>query len=170
LLKLLDLIIDNDLTEHCRSFFNPIEPQLEIPYRENTYKNIQFEPHNVLENYFKPTQASSNSSADYDLLDYESTDFDCDDVKINLIAIKNSIHSIVKVAFMYSDFSISTQSMNWLVNQIFKNCQYEHRTIDECIIMNDIQLSTIPEQDLFLFHKMFGEKYVQLSQIGKSLS
>jgi len=75
-LKLLDLIVDNELTEHCRSFFNPIEPQLEIPYREHTYKNIQFEPHNVLENYFDPTTSSSNSSADYDLPDYESTDFE----------------------------------------------------------------------------------------------
>jgi hypothetical protein len=75
-LKFTDLLIEHKLTNQCKSFFNPIDPQDKIYYNDHEYKNINLKPHNNLENYFEKTQASSSSSADYELLDYESTDIE----------------------------------------------------------------------------------------------
>jgi hypothetical protein len=75
-LKFLDLLIDNNLTDLCQSFFNVVEPQLEISYHEHKYKNSNLQPHNNLEGYFTESTASSSSSADYNLVDYNSTDFE----------------------------------------------------------------------------------------------
>jgi hypothetical protein len=75
-LKFIDLLIDNNLTSKCKSFFNPIDPQDKIYYCEHEYKNTNLRPHNNLENHFEKTQALSSSSADYELSDYEATDIE----------------------------------------------------------------------------------------------
>jgi hypothetical protein len=75
-LKFLDLLVDNNLQSHCKTWFNPIEPQENIHYTEYTHINSQFKPVNVLENFFSPTHATANSSADFDLDDYNNSDFE----------------------------------------------------------------------------------------------
>ena len=89
-LKFLDLLIDANLTSRCRSWFNPVEPQDEIHYTNYSFLNSQFKPVNNLENVFPTSQASSHSSADFELEDYNHTDFEVvletlfDDARIQL--------------------------------------------------------------------------------------
>lgn len=75
-LKFVDLLIENNLTNHCKSFFNPVEPQDNVHYRNHVYTNTKLTAINTLENYFCSSEASSNSSADYNLQDYLETDIE----------------------------------------------------------------------------------------------
>ena len=75
-LKFLDLLIDNNLQSYCKTWFNPIEPQENIHYTNYSCINSQFEPINTLEDYFPTTQATANSSADFNLDDYRHSDFE----------------------------------------------------------------------------------------------
>ena len=75
-LKFVDLLIKHELTTVCQIAFNKIEPEGNIPYTEHKFKNIAWQPVYQLENYFKSTTALSCASADFELEDYESTDFE----------------------------------------------------------------------------------------------
>lgn len=72
-LKFMDMLIQNNLISHCKTSFAPIEPELGIHYSQHEYKNPVWRPTNTLEDHFPANQASSTSSADFDLHDYEST-------------------------------------------------------------------------------------------------
>jgi hypothetical protein len=75
-LKFCDLLIDNQLISHCRSWANTIDPELEIPYKIHKFHDDQWKPKNDLEKFFQATKADSNSSADFEIQDYESTEFE----------------------------------------------------------------------------------------------
>jgi hypothetical protein len=75
-LKFIDLLIDNKLIDQCHTFCNPIEPELQIHYSQHEYINSQWRPNNQLENYANSTTAGSCSSADFDITDYNSTEFE----------------------------------------------------------------------------------------------
>ena len=72
-LKLADLLVTNDLQQHCVTSFNSVDQ--DINYTDHEFVNQQFRP--VTENlhsYFPQNSAPSYASADYDRLDYQSTD------------------------------------------------------------------------------------------------
>lgn len=73
-LKFLDLIVLNNLQDHCKTWFNPIDPDLQIHYQELV--NTPWRPNIKLEDYFSKTDASANASADFEMADYESTDIE----------------------------------------------------------------------------------------------
>ena len=71
-LKLADLLVINDLQQHCVTSFNSVDQ--DINYTNHEFVNQQFRP--VTENlhsYFPQNSAPSSASADYDRLDYQST-------------------------------------------------------------------------------------------------
>lgn len=72
-LKFMDMLIQNNLVSHCKTSFSPVEPELGIHYSQHEYANPAWRPEHRLENHFPANQASSTSSADFDLHDYEST-------------------------------------------------------------------------------------------------
>lgn len=76
-LKFIDLLIANELVNECCVSFNPIEPELQIHYTQHQYKNLNWLPGHHLE-YYVPTKssASSHASADYEIDDYNFTDFE----------------------------------------------------------------------------------------------
>jgi hypothetical protein len=75
-LKFVDLLVQYNLHNSCRVGFNPIEPELKISYYDHTFKNVAWKPDNQLENYFETNPAASHASADFDLPDYETTEFE----------------------------------------------------------------------------------------------
>jgi len=75
-LRFFDLLINHGLVDQCKSSVNPIEPELGIHYSLHKFKNPQWRPNAVLENFFPINNAHSHSSADFDTIDYNSTDIE----------------------------------------------------------------------------------------------
>ena len=75
-LKFADLLIKNNLIEHCQTTCNVIDPDLGVHYTDYQFKNTLWKPNNKLENFLKPTTADSTSSADFQTWDYNSTDIE----------------------------------------------------------------------------------------------
>lgn len=75
-LKFTDLLITADLQIFCQTTINPMEPESNIHYTQYQFSETFWHPEHVLENYFPATLASSNSSADFHLPDYEATDIE----------------------------------------------------------------------------------------------
>ncbi len=75
-LKLADLLIENNLVKHCQITVNPQDPELSTHYKNYNFKNPQWQPKNVLENFLQFNTADSASSADFTTNDYNSTDIE----------------------------------------------------------------------------------------------
>jgi hypothetical protein len=75
-LRFAELLINLNLQEHCKTSVNPVEPELGVNYNQHSFKNPMWKPQTVLENFFPPSSASSNYSADFDIDDYEATDIE----------------------------------------------------------------------------------------------
>jgi len=73
-LKFTDLIIEHDMADQCLTFFNPMDGSEH--YRDHKFKNATWRPNHTLENYFDPTLATADASADFDTTDYNSTDIE----------------------------------------------------------------------------------------------
>ena len=73
-LKFTDLLIEHNLVEHCKTTFNPYDN--DQYYNNHIFVNSQWKPAHNLEQYFIPTSASSACSADFDVDDYNSTEFE----------------------------------------------------------------------------------------------
>jgi hypothetical protein len=70
-LKFAELVVDHNLTNHCRMGFNPID---EKHYHLHQFSNSAFEISNhKLENYFQLNNTDSSASADYCAQDYVET-------------------------------------------------------------------------------------------------
>ena len=70
-LKFAELVVEHNLTHHCRMGFNPIDEQ---HYYQHQFANPAFEIHNHnLENYFPINNTDSSASADYCSQDYSET-------------------------------------------------------------------------------------------------
>jgi hypothetical protein len=72
-LKFSELLITHALESHCQTTVNAVDPELQLHYNNYEFKNTCWKPNRVVEDHFNPTAASSNSSADFDLADYENT-------------------------------------------------------------------------------------------------
>jgi hypothetical protein len=72
-LKFADLLVENNLVNQCQTNISAVEPELGIHYNHHIFENKIWKPRLQLEDYFAGTRASSDSSADFDLHDYEST-------------------------------------------------------------------------------------------------
>jgi len=75
-LKFAELLIESGLENYCQISINPIEPQLGIHYKMHKFKNPNWQPHIVLENFFSINTAPSHYSADFDTVDYNFTDIE----------------------------------------------------------------------------------------------
>jgi hypothetical protein len=76
-LKFVDLLIEQNLIDHCQLAFNPIEPELGIHYRDYDFVNKSWQPTRCLENLVTTnTTALSSASADYCKDDYNATEFE----------------------------------------------------------------------------------------------
>ena len=75
-LKFTELLIENNLIDHCRTSLNAVEPELNIHYLSYKFDNPVWRPTCQLEDYLQPTSATSCSSADFDIEDYNSTDIE----------------------------------------------------------------------------------------------
>jgi hypothetical protein len=73
-LKFVDLLIKNNLLEHCKTSFNPIDNGQY--YKNHAFVNQEWKPTETLEQYLSPTQALSCQSAEFDVNDYNSTEFE----------------------------------------------------------------------------------------------
>ena len=72
-LKFADLLIQHRLVDQCRTWANSCDVNLGLHYSQHAFGNDQWRPKHILENYFEPSAASSEHSADFDLADYEAT-------------------------------------------------------------------------------------------------
>lgn len=71
--KFADLLIENDLLSECLTTFNSVDPELGVHYNSYKFKNPQWQPKNLIENFLQPTEADASSSADFVTHDYNST-------------------------------------------------------------------------------------------------
>jgi len=72
-LKLVEKIIQHDLANHVLTTVNPVEPESALHYANHVFANDRFRPQLELEKWFGASTASSASSADFEIDDYEST-------------------------------------------------------------------------------------------------
>ena len=75
-LRFSDLLIERGLVDQCQTSCNPIDSDINLHYSDHTFKNTQWQPMHVLENFLQPTTAGSNSSADFNINDYNSTNIE----------------------------------------------------------------------------------------------
>lgn len=75
-LRFSDLLIENKLIDQCQTNCNPVDTNLNMHYANYSFINTRWRPTNVLENYLQPTVADSDSSADFNTNDYNSTDIE----------------------------------------------------------------------------------------------
>jgi hypothetical protein len=75
-IKFSELIHINELLPQCQTTFNCVEPQDNIHYRNHFFKNTVWQPTTDFSKDFYSSSATSNSSADFDLSDYESTNIE----------------------------------------------------------------------------------------------
>ena len=73
-LKFIDLLIENNLLDCCKTNFKPYDNKLH--YNHYIFNNPNWQPVHKLEQYLEPTTATSNSSADFDVNDYNNTEFE----------------------------------------------------------------------------------------------
>ena len=73
-LKFSDLLIENNLLDYCKTSFNPVDNNHD--YKTYNFTNNQWKPTHNLEIYLDPTFAASDSSADFDINDYNATEFE----------------------------------------------------------------------------------------------
>ena len=75
-LRFTDLLIANNLQDHCQTSVNAIEPELKIHYTHHVFEDPAWKPLHQLEDYFPPNNSSSCYSADFDIEDYNATDIE----------------------------------------------------------------------------------------------
>jgi hypothetical protein len=75
-LKFVDLLVDKNLINHCQTNFNSMDPEKNLAYTEHDFKNNIWKPKNTLENFFVPTLAGADSSANFITTDYELTNIE----------------------------------------------------------------------------------------------
>jgi hypothetical protein len=75
-LKFMEYLINKKLITDCDCSLNPVEPDLNLHYSQYKFNNVAWQPTIEIENYFLSTSASGNSSADFDINDYNSTDIE----------------------------------------------------------------------------------------------
>ena len=75
-LRFAELLVSLNIQEHCKTSINSIEPELGIHYKIHKFKNPIWQPQTILEDYFPTSSAHSGYSADFDIVDYESTDIE----------------------------------------------------------------------------------------------
>jgi hypothetical protein len=75
-IKFSELVHVNNLLSQCQTAFNCVDPQDNIHYCDHFFKNTIWQPQTDFSKYFCSSSATSNSSADFELSDYESTDIE----------------------------------------------------------------------------------------------
>jgi hypothetical protein len=67
-------LIENNLLDHCLTFFNPTDDSNH--YRDHVFVNKVWQPNHTLENFIGRTDAPATSSAEYNCLDYATTEIE----------------------------------------------------------------------------------------------
>lgn len=75
-LKFVEKLLDSQLQHHCHTSFNTTEPELKLHYKDFNFDKDCWKPVRDLDNIFMETKANSNSSADFDIADYEATEIE----------------------------------------------------------------------------------------------
>lgn len=75
-LKFTDLLVEHELVDRCRSYFNPLDEKSGIHYSAHQLKNSVWHPKNFLENHLPVTSVTSAASADFNTEDYTTTDIE----------------------------------------------------------------------------------------------
>jgi len=73
-LKFADLLIEHNLVDSCQTSVGLVDN--DVYYNNHKFTNQQWKPKNQLENYFQENYTTSCYSADFDIDDYNSTDFE----------------------------------------------------------------------------------------------
>jgi hypothetical protein len=93
-LKFTDLLIENALVDHCKTFFNPIDVDTNTNYRDLIFVNSAWKPNNLLHTFLPAKEVSSNSSADFDIDDYNTTEIE---VVLETLFDDNRLHLTEKI-------------------------------------------------------------------------
>jgi hypothetical protein len=72
-LKFADLLVQNNLIEHCRTAFAPQDQDTGCDYQDHQFNNFAWKPQYKLEKYLPVNNATATSSADFNIEDYNST-------------------------------------------------------------------------------------------------
>jgi hypothetical protein len=73
-LKFIDMLIENNLLDYCKTNFNPYDENQH--YTDHNFVDLAWKPIHNLECYLEPTSATSNNSADFEITDYNNTEFE----------------------------------------------------------------------------------------------
>jgi hypothetical protein len=93
-LKFTDLLIENDLVDHCKTFFNPIDVDTNTNYLDLIFANSVWKPNNLLHTFLPAKEVSSNSSADFNIDDYNTTEIE---VVLETLFDDNRLHLTEKI-------------------------------------------------------------------------
>lgn len=88
--KFCELLLEHDLVDDCQITFNCVDPDTGLHYDQALFENPVWKPKLNLDNVFVANTKDSNSSADFEIDDYESTDIEVvletlfDDTRLHL--------------------------------------------------------------------------------------
>jgi hypothetical protein len=89
-LKFTDLLVENNLLDLCKTFFNPTDIDTNTNYLDFLFANSLWKPKNLLDTFLPANQISANASADFDINDYNTTEIEVvletlfDDTRLHL--------------------------------------------------------------------------------------
>lgn len=75
-IKFAELLLDKNLLAHCKTAFNPTDPDTGVCYRNYQFKNLDWRPERDLEGHFESNHSPSSNSADFAIQDYELSDIE----------------------------------------------------------------------------------------------
>jgi hypothetical protein len=75
-LKFTDLLIENNLVDHCKTSFNPVDIDTSTHYLDFVFTNSAWKPKNLLDTFLPANCASSTASADFDIDNYNTTEIE----------------------------------------------------------------------------------------------
>jgi hypothetical protein len=93
-LKFTDLLIENNLVDHCKTFFHPIDIDTNTNYLDFSFVNSLWKPKNLLHTFLPGKQVSADASADFDIDDYNSTKIE---VVLETLFDDNRLHLTEKI-------------------------------------------------------------------------
>ena len=165
-LRFAELLIQKNLQDSCQTSVNPVEPELGLHYNQHKFKNPEWCPRTVLEDYFPTNRTPSHYSADFNINDYNDTDIE---VVLETLFDDNRIHltekSLRPIALAQPFILVSTTgSLEYLRSYGFKTFgnvwdesydavkDPEHRLVTIADIMKQIE-----EWDLATRRKKLAE-------------
>lgn len=74
--KFAEMLQTNDLLPHCQTWFNTVDPETKIYYKDHDFINTEWQANSPLDHVFETSRSLPTYSADINIADYENTEIE----------------------------------------------------------------------------------------------